>query len=58
LGLERLRWEDRSLYEYNAALVPIDQYPIHADTMRRYPAWTDSWNERVRPGSTADEAAT
>jgi uncharacterized protein YcaQ len=47
-GLERLRWEVRSLYEYNAALVPIDQYPIHADTMRRYPAWTDSWNERVR----------
>jgi hypothetical protein len=46
-GLERLRWEDRSLYEYNAALVPIDQYPIHADTMKRYPAWTDSWNERV-----------
>lgn len=46
--LERLRWEDRSLYEYNAALVPIDDYPIHADTMARYPAWTELWNQRVK----------
>ena len=46
--LERLRWEDRQLYEYNAALVPIDDYPIHADTMKRFPSWSDVWNERVR----------
>jgi uncharacterized protein len=46
--LERLRWEDRQLYEYDAALVPLDHYPIHADTMARYPSWSDLWNERVK----------
>jgi uncharacterized protein len=46
--LERLRWEERSLYEYVAALVPVDHYPIHADTMARYPTWNDAWEERVK----------
>jgi uncharacterized protein YcaQ len=46
--LEQLRWDDRSLYEYNAALVPLDDYPIHADTMARYPSWTGLWSERVK----------
>lgn len=46
--LDRLRWKDRSLYEYDAALVPVDHYPIHADTMARYPSWTKLWNERVK----------
>jgi uncharacterized protein YcaQ len=45
--LERLRWEDRQLYEYNAALVPMEDYPIHADTMKRFPSWGDLWDERV-----------
>jgi uncharacterized protein len=45
--LERLRWEERTLYEYNAALVPVDHYPIHADTMKRFPAWSGVWPERV-----------
>ena len=47
-ALERLRWEDRSLYEYNAALVPLDHYPVHADSMARYPASTGPWNDRVK----------
>jgi hypothetical protein len=46
--LERLCWEDRLLYEYNAALVPVDHYPIHADTMKRFPSWSDVWTERVK----------
>jgi uncharacterized protein YcaQ len=46
--LEQLRWHDRTLYEYNAALVPIEDYPIHADTMKRFPSWSDLWTERVR----------
>ena len=37
--LERLRWEERTLYEYDAAIVPTEDFPIHADTMRRFPAW-------------------
>jgi uncharacterized protein len=45
--LERLRWENRQLYEYNAALVPVDHYPIHADTMKRFPSWGGVWPERV-----------
>ncbi|HEV2711846.1 MAG TPA: crosslink repair DNA glycosylase YcaQ family protein, partial [Gaiellaceae bacterium] len=46
--LEQLRWQDRQLYEYDAALVPIDHYPIHADTMARYPSWSAVWTERVK----------
>lgn len=46
--LERLRWEDRLLYEYVAAIVPIEHYPIHADTMARYPSWNAGWTERVK----------
>lgn len=46
--LERLRWETRELYEYNAALVPVDDYPIHADTMKRFPSWGRLWDERVK----------
>ena len=40
--------ETRELYEYNAAIVPVDHYPIHADTMRRFPSWSEVWTERVR----------
>ena len=46
--LERLRWETRELYEYAAAIVPTDDHPIHATTMRRFPdAYNGAWPERV-----------
>jgi uncharacterized protein YcaQ len=39
----------RRLYEYLAALVPTEDYPLHQATMRRYPDWPGSiWTERVR----------
>jgi uncharacterized protein len=46
--LERLRWAERALYEYNAAIVPTGDFPIHSDTMRRFPAWGGVWPERVK----------
>jgi uncharacterized protein YcaQ len=35
--LERLRWEERSLFEYWARIVPVSDFAIHRETMRRYP---------------------
>jgi uncharacterized protein YcaQ len=49
--LERLRWEDRELYEYSAAIVPVADHGIHETSMRRYPNaysgklpdWVNGW---------------
>jgi uncharacterized protein len=35
--LERLLWEERSLFEYWAFIVPTSSYAVHRETMRRYP---------------------
>ncbi len=35
--LERLRWESRELFDYWAHIVPVSDYAIHRETMRRYP---------------------
>ncbi len=35
--LERLRWEEKQLFEYRAFIVPMADYSIHRETMRRYP---------------------
>jgi uncharacterized protein YcaQ len=36
--LERLLWQDRSLFEYRAFIVPVSQLAVHRATMRRYPS--------------------
>jgi uncharacterized protein len=43
-ALERLRWETRELFEYSAAIVPTEDFPIHKVSMRRYP---DAYNWSV-----------
>lgn len=45
--LQRLL-DDRELYEFSAAIVPTEDYPLHRSSMRRYPAYggTD-WNNRI-----------
>ncbi|MGZ4132737.1 MAG: winged helix-turn-helix domain-containing protein [Actinomycetota bacterium] len=35
--LERLLWEEGSLFEYRAFILPTSDLPIHRETMRRYP---------------------
>jgi uncharacterized protein YcaQ len=35
--LERLRWDERRLFEYWAFIVPTSHYAIHRESMRRYP---------------------
>jgi uncharacterized protein YcaQ len=35
--LERLLWQERSLFEYWVEIVPVSDLPIHRPTMRRYP---------------------
>jgi uncharacterized protein YcaQ len=46
--LEQLRWEERQLYEYSAAIVPVSDHGIHETSMRRFPsAYSGAWPERV-----------
>jgi uncharacterized protein YcaQ len=40
--LERHLWEDGSLFEYRAFILPTSDLPIHRETMRRYPPLTGS----------------
>jgi uncharacterized protein YcaQ len=35
--LERMLWEDGSLFEYRAYILPVEDLPIHLVTMRGYP---------------------
>jgi uncharacterized protein YcaQ len=46
--LERLLWQDRSLFEYRAFIFPTSEYPVHRETMRRYPSTTFARHEYVR----------
>jgi uncharacterized protein YcaQ len=47
--LQRLL-DERRLYEYSAAIVPTEDYPLHRSSMRRYPAYDSSpgWNDRIK----------
>jgi uncharacterized protein YcaQ len=46
--LERLLWNDRSLFEYRAFIRPTTQYPVHRETMLRYPSTNAARHEYVR----------
>ncbi|MER7672508.1 crosslink repair DNA glycosylase YcaQ family protein [Kitasatospora sp. NPDC096128] len=48
--LDHLLWEARWLFEYwahAASIVLTDDYPLHAATMRRYPAGTSNYGRKV-----------
>src|SRR5262245_56825125 len=53
--LERLLWDDRALFEYEAHILPTEDYWIHRVTMRQYPAGAASRHRYVRdwPAATA-----
>ncbi|HUF58898.1 MAG TPA: crosslink repair DNA glycosylase YcaQ family protein [Actinomycetota bacterium] len=46
--LERLLWQDRSLFEYRAFILPTSQLAVHRPTMRRYPSTSAGRHEYVR----------
>ncbi|HEX5937106.1 MAG TPA: crosslink repair DNA glycosylase YcaQ family protein [Actinomycetota bacterium] len=46
--LERLLWQDRSLFEYRAFILPTSELAVHRATMRRYPSTSASRHEYVR----------
>ena len=46
--LERLLWDERSLFEYRAFILPTSQYGVHRATMRRYPSSDASRHVYVR----------
>lgn len=46
--LERLLWSDRSLFEFQAHIVPTSDYAIHREVMRRYPNGDWTRHEYVR----------
>jgi uncharacterized protein YcaQ len=46
--LERLVWQERSLFEYRAFILPTSQYDVHRETMRRYPSTSAGRHEYIR----------
>ena len=46
--LERFLWQDRSLFEYRAFILPTSEYPVHRETMRRYPSTSAGRHEYIR----------
>jgi uncharacterized protein len=46
--LERSLWQERSLFEYRAFILPTSQYPVHRETMRRYPSTWARRQEYIR----------
>lgn len=36
VDLEHMLWDDRSLFEYRAHIVHVDDYAIHRESMRRF----------------------
>ena len=44
--LERLLWQERSLFEYRAFILPTSQFPVHRETMRRYPSRRNGYADR------------
>ena len=36
-ALERMLWDERSLFEYSAFIVPTTDFALHRETMRRFP---------------------
>jgi uncharacterized protein len=54
--LDRLLWEDGSLFEYRAHIVSLSDFEIHRATMRRYPAGDSARRRYVREWLAANES--
>jgi uncharacterized protein YcaQ len=54
--LERLLWAERSLFEYEAHIVPTTDLPIHRISMRRYPHGPWKRHRYVREWLEANDA--
>ncbi len=54
--LERLLWQERTLFEYRAHIVPTADLPIHRISMRRYPHGPWKRHTYVREWLDANEA--
>ncbi len=56
--LERMLWQDRSLFEYRAFILPTSQFPVHRETMRRYPSRRDGYAAQSTSARTRASADT
>ncbi|MDQ3448063.1 MAG: winged helix DNA-binding domain-containing protein [Chloroflexota bacterium] len=54
--LDRLRFEDRRLYEYAAFLRPTESYPEQAFAMERFATRDGAWERRVRAWMAENDA--
>ena len=46
--LERLLWQERELFEYEAFILPTSDLPVHRESMRRYPSGNAARHVYVR----------
>lgn len=54
--LDRLRFEDRRLFEYAAFLLPTESYPEQAFAMERFATREGAWERRVRDWMAENDA--
>lgn len=54
--LDRLRWEERALFQFRAHIVPAADYPVHREAMRRFPLGDFSRHAYVRRWLEANRA--
>jgi uncharacterized protein YcaQ len=54
--LDRLLWDERRLFEYRAHIVPMADYGIHRETMRRHPRGESARAKYIREWRRANAA--
>lgn len=54
--LDRLLWEERSLFEWRSFIYPIEDLPLYRSQMRTFPAGDSAWPSRVRAWLAANQS--
>jgi uncharacterized protein YcaQ len=54
--LDRLLWEERSLFEWRSFIYAIEDLPLYRSRMRRFPAGDSAWSTRVRTWLAANQS--
>lgn len=54
--LDRLLWDERSLFEWRSFIYPVEDLPLYRSRMRRFPVGDSAWPARVRAWLAANQS--